>query len=62
MMIRIECPCGHVGVVASETLPRAMTCSSCRTSRRVTVADGRRMASVEAVLERLLAPSAAAAE
>jgi hypothetical protein len=61
MMLKITCPCGHVGAVSAETLPRSMVCSACRSSRRVEVKDGRRMASVEAVMERLLAPSAGAA-
>jgi hypothetical protein len=35
MMVKIACPCGHVGVVAAETLPRELQCSACGESRRV---------------------------
>jgi hypothetical protein len=28
-MLKIECPCGHVGVVSAERLPRSLTCSRC---------------------------------
>jgi transcription elongation factor Elf1 len=54
MILRIACPdCNHVGIVDAETLPRLLTCSACSSSRRVEVKDGRRMASAEAVMERL---------
>jgi hypothetical protein len=54
--------CGHVGIADASTLPRALTCSACRASRHVEVCDCRRMASHDAIMERLLAPSAAAAQ
>ena len=51
MLIRVTCPCGHIGIVSAETLPRSMTCSACGASRHVEVREGRRMASAEAVME-----------
>jgi hypothetical protein len=36
MILRIECTsCNHVGLVCAETLPRALTCSACGSSRPV---------------------------
>jgi hypothetical protein len=54
MMVRINCPCGHVGLAGALTLPRELTCSACGASRHVEVRDGRRFASREAVMERIL--------
>ena len=28
MMVRINCPSGHVGIVSAESLPRELTCAS----------------------------------
>ena len=54
MILKIVCPtCNHVGIVSAETLPRSMVCSACRASRLVEPKDGRRMASTDAVMERL---------
>jgi hypothetical protein len=54
MMLRITCPCGHIGIVSAVTLPRELTCSSCGSSRRVEVKDGARVRSREAVMEWIL--------
>jgi hypothetical protein len=54
MMLKIACTCGHVGLGASETLPRSLTCSACGSSRRVEAADGARIRSREAVMEWIL--------
>jgi hypothetical protein len=35
MLLKIACPCGHIGVAAAETLPRDLTCWRCGTSRHV---------------------------
>jgi hypothetical protein len=35
MMVRVSCPCGHVGLAIGESLPRNLTCSACGESRRV---------------------------
>ena len=35
MMLKIACPCGHVGLANAESLPRSLTCSACRESRHV---------------------------
>jgi hypothetical protein len=35
MLLRIACPCGHVGLANAESLPRLLTCSACGSSRRV---------------------------
>jgi hypothetical protein len=52
MLIRVTCPCGHVGVVPAATLPRLLTCSSCGSSRRVEAKDGARIRNTAAVMER----------
>jgi hypothetical protein len=55
MMLRIVCTsCGHVGLAAAETLPRLLTCSSCGSSRRVSVSDCARIMNTVAVMERIL--------
>ena len=51
MMLRITCPCGHVGLADAQTLPRELRCWQCGASRHVEVKDARRMASRAAVLE-----------
>jgi hypothetical protein len=53
MMLKIECTCGHVGLAASETLPRLLTCSACSTSRRVEVTDCARIRNNAALFEQL---------
>jgi hypothetical protein len=40
MMLKIACPCGHVGLAAAETLPRELVCSSCGASRHVEAGHG----------------------
>jgi hypothetical protein len=40
MMLKIVCPCGHVGIASAETLPRELTCARCGSSRRVEAEDG----------------------
>jgi hypothetical protein len=45
MMVKIECACGHTGIVAAETLPRSLVCSACGDSRRVDASDGRAITS-----------------
>jgi hypothetical protein len=59
MLIRVTCPCGHVGLVAAETLPRELTCSACGESRRVGAKDGPRIVSRVAFEEWLLGASGA---
>ena len=54
MLLKIACPCGHAGVVAAESLPRELTCSSCGSSRHVEARDGRRVMSKLAFTEWLL--------
>jgi hypothetical protein len=52
MMLKVDCPsCGHVGVVAAESLPRSMTCSACGESRRVKANECRRVASRTTIIE-----------
>jgi hypothetical protein len=43
MMLRIECTCGHSGIVSAGSLPRSMTCSRCGSARHVEAADGARI-------------------
>ena len=63
MMVRINCPsCGHVGVVAAESLPRSMTCSACGESRRVEAKECRRVASRTAIIEWLCGAEAPRAQ
>ena len=54
MMVRINCPCGHVGIVSAESLPRELTCSRCGSSRYVGVEAGARIKNPVAVMERIL--------
>ena len=35
MLLRIPCPCGHVGIASAKTLPRVLTCLHCGAIRRV---------------------------
>jgi hypothetical protein len=48
MLIRVTCPCGHVGIVPAETLPRDLVCSRCGSSRRVQAERGERIISAAA--------------
>ena len=58
-MLKIECPCGHVGVVSAERLPRSLTCSRCGSCRYVKGEDGTRIVNRVAFEEWLLgAPGA----
>ena len=45
MLIRVTCPCGHIGLINAETLPRDLVCSQCGASRRVEAKDGARIVS-----------------
>jgi hypothetical protein len=55
MILRISCPsCNHIGLVAAETLPRELVCSSCSMTRHVDVSDGKAITST-ARLEEWLA-------
>ena len=61
MMLKIACPCGHVGLVSAESLPRELTCWACGESRYVEA--GARITNRAAVLEWLLgAPGAPRAQ
>ena len=42
MLIRVACPCGHIGLINAETLPRDLACSHCGASRRIERKDGAR--------------------
>jgi hypothetical protein len=53
MMLKIACPCGHVGVTDSSTLPRLLVCSGCSTSRRVEAKDCARIRNTAALFEQL---------
>jgi hypothetical protein len=57
MMLRITCPCGHVGVAEAATLPRSLTCSACGESRHVEAKDGERIKNPVAFEEWLLGAS-----
>ena len=59
MLIRVTCPCGHVGLINAETLPRDLVCSHCGTSRSVEAKDGARIVSKVAFEEWLLGASGA---
>jgi hypothetical protein len=54
MLIRVTCPCGHVGLVAAEALPRELVCSRCGSSRHVHAKDCARIRNRVAVMERIL--------
>jgi hypothetical protein len=43
MLIRVTCPCGHIGLINAETLPRDLVCSHCGASRRIERKDGARI-------------------
>ena len=43
MMLKIACPCGYVGLINAETLPRDLVCSHCGASRRIERKDGARI-------------------
>jgi hypothetical protein len=45
MLIRVTCPCGHIGLIDAETLPRDLVCSHCGASRRIERKDGVRIVS-----------------
>jgi hypothetical protein len=47
MMLKIACPCGHVGIVDASTLPRSLVCSSCGASRHVEADQGRAIVSTD---------------
>jgi hypothetical protein len=51
MMLRIECPCGHIGLADASTLPRSLTCSACGASRHVHAGDGRAITSTARIEE-----------
>jgi hypothetical protein len=54
MLIRVTCPCGHVGIVPAATLPRELQCSACGDRRYVAPKDGARIRNRVAVMERIL--------
>jgi hypothetical protein len=54
MMLKIECPCGHIGLLNAANLPRELQCSRCGASRYVKVEDGARIKNPVAVMERIL--------
>jgi hypothetical protein len=43
MMLKIACPCGHVGLADASILPRDIVCSHCGASRRIERKDGARI-------------------
>ena len=43
MLIRVTCPCGHIGLINAETLPRDLVCSHCGARRRIERKDGARI-------------------
>jgi hypothetical protein len=59
MLIRVTCPCGHIGLINAETLPRDLVCSHCGASRRIERKDGVRIANRVAFEEGLLGASGA---
>jgi hypothetical protein len=59
MLIRVTCPCGHIGLINAETLPRDLVCSHCGASRRIERKDGVRIANRVAFEEWLLGASGA---
>jgi hypothetical protein len=54
MMLKISCPCGHVGLADASILPRELTCSLCGSSRHVHAKDCTRIRNRVAVMERIL--------
>ena len=52
VLVKVACPCGHVGLSDAATLPRSLTCSACGESRYVEA--GARITNRAAVLEWLL--------
>jgi hypothetical protein len=59
MLIRVTCPCGHVGLFNAETLPRDLVCSHCGVGRRIERKDGARIVNRVAFEEWLLGASGA---
>jgi hypothetical protein len=59
MLIRVTCPCGHIGLINAETLPRDLVCSHCGASRRIEHKDGARIVNRVALEEWLLGASGA---
>lgn len=51
MLIRVTCPCGHVGIVAADRLPAELRCWQCGEVRHVALKDGRRIRSTDAFEE-----------
>jgi hypothetical protein len=51
MLIRVTCPCGHVGIVPAATLPRELQCSACGSRRRVEADHGKLIYSQERFAE-----------
>jgi hypothetical protein len=45
MLVKVACPCGHVGVVDASTLPRELQCSRCGAGRHVEPDSGRAIVS-----------------
>ena len=54
MLIRVTCPCGHIGLINAETLPRDLVCSHRGASRRIEHKDGARIVNRVAFEEWLL--------
>jgi hypothetical protein len=54
MLLKIACPCGHVGVVSAQSLPAELRCWQCGESRRVEAKEGARIVNRVAVMERIL--------
>jgi hypothetical protein len=52
MMLRLVCTCGHIGVVDAHSLPRELTCSACGESRRVEVAECKRIRNTTAFVRK----------
>ena len=59
MLIRVTCPCGHIGLINAETLPRDLVCSHCGANRRIERKDGARIVNRVALEEWLLGASGA---
>jgi hypothetical protein len=56
MMLKISCPaCRHVGIVAGDSLPRLLICSSCQDRRVVDTGDcSGRVRSVSAAVDQIM--------